>query len=52
MNKEIKFTNGWTAEYDHDGKWLLYDNSPEQLVKGFSYLDELVKRFNLVRITK
>lgn len=49
MTKQIKFTNGWTAEYAHDGKWLLIDNSPEEYVKGVSYLDSLMKKFNLTR---
>lgn len=49
---EIKFTNGWTAIYANEGKWMVYDNTEEQNVQGVSYLDSLIKRFNLVRVSK
>lgn len=51
MKQTIKFTNGWIAEYAHDGKWLLVDNTPDEIVQGVSYLDFLISKFNLVRVT-
>lgn len=46
---QIKFTNGWFAEYAGDGKWIVVDNTEEQNIQGCSYLDSLIKRFNLTR---
>lgn len=48
---QIKFTNGWFAEYAGDGKWVVIDNTEEQEVRGCSYLDSLVKKFGLKRIS-
>lgn len=44
------FTNGWTATYDGDGKWLLLDETPEQNIMGVGYLETMIKRHNLTRI--
>ncbi len=46
---KINFTNGWSAEYDGDGKWLLLDDAEETNVVRVGYLEPMIQRYGLTR---